>query len=176
MANPYTLLTALTPEYVWFTVPGLKDAFFCLLLHEASQHLFAFEWKNPKSGQKAQLTRTVLPQGFKNSPTIFGNQLAKDLERWEPPDSDGRILQYVDDILIATKTQEVSLERTISLLNFLGLQGYRVSKKRAQLVQQEVTYLRYKFRAGQRTLGQAWKEPICQPPRAQLDTRIAEKP
>jgi len=48
----------------------------------------------------------VLPQGFKNSPTIFGNQLAKDLESWEILSEEGKLLQYVDDILIATKTED----------------------------------------------------------------------
>ena len=48
VANPYTLLTILTPELTWFTVLDLKDAFFCLPLHEASQKLFTFEWKNPR--------------------------------------------------------------------------------------------------------------------------------
>jgi len=80
VANPHTLLTVLAPELTWFTVLDLKDAFFCLPLHEASQKLFTFEWENPKSGRKTQLTWTVLPQGFKNSLTIFGNQLAKYLE------------------------------------------------------------------------------------------------
>ncbi|XP_074670151.1 LOW QUALITY PROTEIN: uncharacterized protein LOC141919051, partial [Strix aluco] len=117
VANPYTLLTKLTPELTWFTVLDLKDAFFCLSLHEASQKIFAFEWENPKSGRKTQLTWTVLPQGFKNSPTIFGNQLAKDLELWEAPTppEEGRLLQYVDDILIATKTEETCIAWTKNL-------------------------------------------------------------
>ncbi|XP_068052887.1 uncharacterized protein, partial [Anomalospiza imberbis] len=106
VANPYTLLTSLTPELTWFTVLDLKDAFFCLPLHETSQKIFAFEWQNPKSGRKTQLTWTVLPQGFKNSPTLFGEQLAKDLESWEAPPGEGKMLQYVDDILIATPTEE----------------------------------------------------------------------
>ncbi|RMC02453.1 hypothetical protein DUI87_20846 [Hirundo rustica rustica] len=33
----------------------LKDAFFCLPIHEDSQKIFAFEWENPKSGRKSQL-------------------------------------------------------------------------------------------------------------------------
>ncbi len=167
VANPYTLLTVLTPELIWFTVLDLKDAFFCLPLHEASQKLFAFEWENPKSGRKTQLTWTVLPQGFKNSPTIFGNQLAKDLESWETPSGEGKLLQYVDDILIATKTEEDCMAWTVSLLNFLGLQGYRVSKKKAQVMQRKVNYLGYEISAGQRTLGQARKEAICQTQRPQ---------
>ncbi|NWH79706.1 POL5 protein, partial [Piaya cayana] len=167
VANPYTLLTVLAPELTWFTVLDLKDAFFSLPLHEASQKIFAFEWENPKSGRKNQLTWTVLPQGFKNSPTIFGNQLAKDLESWEAPSEEGKLLQYVDDILLATRTKDDCMAWTVSLLNFLGLQGYRVSKKKAQIVQREVTYLGYEISAGQRTLGQARKEVICQTPRPQ---------
>lgn len=77
----------------------------------------------------------VLPQGFKNSPTIFGNQLAKDLESWENPSEEERMLQYVDDILIATKPESDCMAWTVRLLNFLGHQGYRVSKKKAQIIQ-----------------------------------------
>ncbi|RLV62312.1 hypothetical protein DV515_00019445, partial [Chloebia gouldiae] len=79
-------------------------------------------------------------QGFKNSPTIFGNQLARELEEWkttqvkEPPTS-YIILQYVDDILLATQDRETCVNLTIALLNMLGQAGYRVSKVKAQLYQ-----------------------------------------
>jgi len=54
-----------------------------------------------------QLTWTVLPQGFKNSPTIFENQLAKELEkRKKQNQKKGTLLQYVDDILIAAESKE----------------------------------------------------------------------
>ncbi|XP_049652745.1 electroneutral sodium bicarbonate exchanger 1-like isoform X1 [Accipiter gentilis] len=55
----------------------------------------------------------------------------------------------------------------VSLLNFLGLQGYRVSKKKAQVMQGKVNYLGYEISAGQRPLGQACKEAICQTGRPQ---------
>ncbi|RMB91556.1 hypothetical protein DUI87_32135 [Hirundo rustica rustica] len=145
----------------------LKDAFFCLPLHEASQKIFAFEWENPKTGWKNQVTWCVLLQGYKNSPTIFGEQLARDLESWEPPPGEGQLLQYVDDLLIATRTQETCVDCTVSLLNFLGLQGYRVSQKKVQMVRQTVIYLGYEVSAGQRTLGQDRKEAICQTPKPQ---------
>ncbi|TRZ08285.1 hypothetical protein HGM15179_018821 [Zosterops borbonicus] len=122
----------------------LKYAFFFLSLHEASQKIFAFEWENIKSEHKTQFTWTVLLQGFKNSPTLFGEQLAKDLESWEAPSGEGKLLQCVDDILIATLTEEGRVAWMVSLLNFLGLQGYRVSKKKAQVVKQKVIYLGYK--------------------------------
>lgn len=54
--NPYTLLSTLPPERIWYTVLDLKDAFFSLRLHPTSQHLFAFEWKDPETGHSGQLT------------------------------------------------------------------------------------------------------------------------
>ncbi|RMC18046.1 hypothetical protein DUI87_04924 [Hirundo rustica rustica] len=84
----------------------------------------------------------------KTLPTLFGEQLAKDLESWEAPSGEGQLLQYVDDLLIATKTQEACLEWMVSLLNFLGRQEYRVYQKKAQMVKQTVIYLGYKEGAG----------------------------
>ncbi|KAK4810760.1 hypothetical protein QYF61_007734 [Mycteria americana] len=78
--NPYTLLTTIPNSNTYFTVLDLKDAFFCIPVDEQSQTIFAFEWENPATGRKTQLRWTVLPQGFKNSPTLFGNVLAKELE------------------------------------------------------------------------------------------------
>lgn len=118
---------------------GLKDAFFCLPLAAERQKLFAFEWENPDSGRKTQLTWTVLPQGFKNSPNFFGNQLAKELEE----------CMYVDDVLVATETKEECYQWTVRLLNALGLSGYRLSQQQAPIVQTQVTYLGYILSGGQ---------------------------
>ncbi|RLV63571.1 hypothetical protein DV515_00018138 [Chloebia gouldiae] len=140
VANPYTLLTSVSEQFEWFTVIDLKDAFFCIPLAIESIKYFAFEWEDPATGRKKQLTWTRLPQGFKNSPTIFGNQLARELEEWkttqvkEPPAS-YTILQYVDDILLATQDRGTCVNLTIALLNMLGQAGYRVSKEKAQLYQ-----------------------------------------
>jgi hypothetical protein len=78
--NPYTLLSLIPPTAKAFTCLDLKDTFFCLRLVEASQPLLIFEWEDPYTGAKGQLTWTRLPQGFKNSPTIFGEALSRDLE------------------------------------------------------------------------------------------------
>lgn len=118
---------------------GLKDAFFCLPLAAEHQKLFAFEWENPDSGRKTQLTWTVLPQRFKNSPNFFGNQLAKELEE----------CMYVDDVLVATETKEECYQWTVRLLNALGLSGYRLSQQQAPIVQTQVTYLGYILSGGQ---------------------------
>ena len=77
--NPYNLLSSLPPERKWYTVLDLKDAFFCLKLHPSSQPIFAFEWRDPDTGQTGQLTWMWLPQEFKNSPTLFDEALHRDL-------------------------------------------------------------------------------------------------
>jgi hypothetical protein len=63
--NPYTLLAQITPETQYYYVLDLKDAFFCIPLHPDSQPLFTFE---DPTNPSQQLTWTVLPQGFRNSP------------------------------------------------------------------------------------------------------------
>ncbi|XP_009981674.1 PREDICTED: endogenous retrovirus group K member 25 Pol protein-like [Tauraco erythrolophus] len=151
VANPYTLLTSLKETYQWFTVLDLKDAFFCIPLEKENRKLFAFEWENPQTGQKMQLTWTRLPQGFKNSPTIFGNQSARELEIWKQkkPRPGHLLLQYVDDILIATEEKSTCIQVTIDLLNFLGLNVYKVSRKKAQIACQTVIYLGFEISKGQ---------------------------
>ena len=56
--NPYTLLSGLPPDYVWYTVLDLKDAFFSLPLAPLSQEIFAFEWIEEGSQTSGQLTWT----------------------------------------------------------------------------------------------------------------------
>jgi hypothetical protein len=72
------MLLGLVPgEAKFFTCLDLKDTFFCIHLN---QPIFAFQWENPNTGEKGQLTWTLLPQVFKNSPNIFGTALASDLK------------------------------------------------------------------------------------------------
>ncbi|KAK4806144.1 hypothetical protein QYF61_001067 [Mycteria americana] len=132
------------------TVLDLKDAFFCIPVDEQSQTIFAFEWENPSTGRKTQLCWTVLPQGFKNNPALFGNLLAKELELWQNDHDAVTLLQYVDDLLIGSDSYEACLEATTSLLNFLGLAGYRVSKKKAQIGKKKVQYMGFEITKGQR--------------------------
>ena len=161
VSNPYTLLASVPENNAYFTVLDLKDAAFCIPVDEQSQTLFAFEWENPTTGRKGQLCWTVLPQGFKNSPTLFGEVLAKELEQWRTNNDNVTLLQYVDDILIGADTEQTCTEATVSLLNFLGLAGYRVSKKKAQIAKEQVRYLGFNISKGQRALGEERKETIC---------------
>ena len=79
--NIYVILGEIPPNAKWFTVLDFKDAFFFFFayhwLKKKSQYLFAFEWEVP--GEKhQQMTWTVLPQGFRDSPHLFGQALSRD--------------------------------------------------------------------------------------------------
>ncbi|CAI5764682.1 Hypothetical predicted protein, partial [Podarcis lilfordi] len=149
--NPYTLLSLIPPTACYFTVLDLKDAFFCCRLAEESQPLFAFQWTDPGTGTRVQYTWTRLPQGFKNSPTLFGVALASDLSSF--PTSPRRVLmQYVDDLLLACSDESTCMEATKDLLNHLAEAGYRVSKKKAQICQPTVKYLGFDISHQRRTL------------------------
>ena len=137
--NPYVILGEIPPSAKWFTVLDLKDAFFCIPLAKESQYLFAFEWEAP--GEKRQpMTWTVLPQGFRDSPHLFGQALGWDLLDLDLRPNE-KILQYVDDLLICSPDKENAQQHAIQVLNFLAERGYKVSCAKAQMVERKVTYL-----------------------------------
>ena len=106
--NPYKLLSSLPPDHHWYTVLDIKDAFFSLSLVPKSQELFAFERSDLEEGINRQLTWTRLPQGFKNSPTIFDEALHEDLGEFRQQHLQLTWLQYVDDLLVAAKTNRLA--------------------------------------------------------------------
>ena len=158
--SPYTLLSSLLPEYTWYTVLDLKDAFFSLPLAAQSQEIFAFEWTEGEGQLVVQLTWTRLPQGFKNSPTLFNEALSEDLYEQQTCHPEVILLQYVDDLMLAGTTEEACRRAPGDLLQSLGTLGYHASAKKMQISWQEVTYLGYKISQGQRWLTQAMKETI----------------
>uniref|UniRef100_A0ABI7Y6Z1 Reverse transcriptase domain-containing protein n=1 Tax=Felis catus TaxID=9685 RepID=A0ABI7Y6Z1_FELCA len=135
------LLSTLSPDHTWYTVLDLKDAFFCLPLAPQSQELFAFEWRDPERGISGQLTWTRLPQGFKNSPTLFDEALHRDLTDFRTQHPEVTLLQYVDDLLLAAPTKEACILGTRHLLRELGEKGYRASAKKAQICQTKALLL-----------------------------------
>ncbi|RMC19910.1 hypothetical protein DUI87_03476 [Hirundo rustica rustica] len=86
-------------------VENVKMSMFAIKENGGSVESLSEQWLAEKGHDMIKL-------GYKNSPTIFGEQLAKDLESWEPPPGEGQLLQYVDDLLIATRTQETCMDWT----------------------------------------------------------------
>ena len=79
------------------------------------------------------MTWTVLPQGFRDSPHLFGQALSRDLLDLDLGPN-GKILQYVDDLLICSPEEKSAQQHTIQVLNFLAERGYKVSCAKAQMV------------------------------------------
>ena len=96
--------------------------------------------EDPFGGTKQQLIWTP-PQGFKNSPAIFGEALASDLNSFHPEDYGCWLLRYGDDLLLAAETKEKCWKGKKALLQLLMEAGCRVLKKKAQICKEEVRYL-----------------------------------
>ena len=165
VANPYVILGEIPPSAKWFTVLDLKDAFFfffCILVAKESQYLFAFEWEAP--GEKhQQMTWTVLPKGFRDSPQLFGQALSRDLLDLDLGPN-RKILPYVDDLLTCSPDEKTVQQHAIQVLNFLTEMGYKVSHAKAQMVETKVTYLGVQITHGSRRLSSDRVQGILQLP------------
>ena len=89
--NPYVILGEIPPSAKWG---------FCIPLTKESLYLFASEWEAPEEKHK-QMTWTVLLQRFRDSPHPFGQALSQDLLDLDLGPK-GKILQYIDDLLICS--------------------------------------------------------------------------
>ena len=69
------------------------------------------------------MTWTVLPQGFRDSPHLLGQALSQDLLDMDLGPN-GKILQYVDDLLICSLDEKSAQQHAIQVLNFLAERGY----------------------------------------------------
>ena len=114
-----------------------------------------------------QLTWTPLSQGFKDSPTLFGEALAADLADFPRETTRCVRLQYVDDLFLASDTQEYYMKGTKALLHLLSYSGYQASWKKAQICQQRFQYLGFILTKGKRELGPERKKVITTLPQPQ---------
>jgi hypothetical protein len=99
-----------------------------------------------------------LPQGFKNSTTLFSEALHRDLASFRAENPQVTMLQYLNDLLLVATSEQECKQGTKRLLAELGELGYRASAKKAQLCQTEVVYLGYTLRDGKRWLTEARKK------------------
>ena len=125
-------------------------------------------------GISGQLTWTRLPQGFKNSPTLFDEALHRDLADFRIQHPDLILLQYVDDLLLAATSELDCQQGTRALLQTLGNLGYRASAKKAQICQKQVKYLGYLLKEGQRWLTEARKETVMGQPTPKTPRQLRE--
>ncbi|XP_023808656.1 uncharacterized protein LOC101166204 isoform X1 [Oryzias latipes] len=155
--DPHTLLNTLDPRAEWFSVIDLSNAFFSVPLHPDSQYWFAFTFEGKK------YTYTRLPQGYAESPTIFSDAISNCLAGFEPP-MKSQIITYVDDILIASTSQEFCKKDTIALLTYLAETGNKVNKDKLQLWTPQVKYLGHTLTSQGRKLNEDRKVAILSAP------------
>ena len=109
------------------------------------------------------MTWTVLPRGFRDSSHLFGQALS-----WDLLDLDlglnGKIIQYVDDLLICSPDEKNTQQHAIQVLNFLAERGDKVLCAKAQMVETKVTYLGVQITHGSRRLSSDWVQGILQLP------------
>jgi hypothetical protein len=88
-----------------------------------------------------QYTWTVLHQRFQNSPHLFTRAWGKDLREHQV--KKGELLQYINDLLVCSPSQDISNANTVLVLSFFVDRGYKISENKAQISLHEVHYLGY---------------------------------
>ncbi|XP_035984939.1 uncharacterized protein LOC118558590 isoform X2 [Fundulus heteroclitus] len=156
--NPYVAISSLEPSQQWYTCIDLANAFFCLPLAEECRDVFSFTYKG------RQLRYTRLPQGFALSPGIF-NQVLKDVLQTCPLPRNTTLIQYVDDLLLASPTAEICLQATELVLRHLHEHGFKVSKDKLQIARKQVSFLGRVISAGTTSMSSSHKQSILSHPK-----------
>lgn len=82
-----------------------------------------------------------MPQGFSLTPGIFNTILKSLLQQSLALPENTFLIQYVDDLLIASHTIKACLQASIALFIYLGKIGFLVKKAKIQLVRPHVVFL-----------------------------------
>lgn len=98
--------------------------------------------------------------GYHDSPSCFSQALKDKLDEWQP--LMGSILvQYVDDLLLASSDEQACTEDSISLMNFLASIGQKVDVAKVQWVKLKVQYLGHYVSQGIKHLTDKRKKEIA---------------
>ncbi len=156
--NPYTILSQIPQNAMYFTVVDLANAFFSVPVEEKSQFWFAFDFDNKG------YTFTRLCQGYCESPTIYNEALRRSLEPLILS-SGTAPLQYVDDLLICARDEATCVADTVTLLNHLAQEGHKVSLTKLQFVKQEITFLGHTITPNSKAISEKRVKAIKDVPR-----------
>ncbi|AAB58786.1 pol protein, partial [Simian T-lymphotropic virus 2] len=135
-------LTSLSTALPYVQTIDLADAFFQIPLPKQFQPYFAFTIPQPCNyGPGARYAWTVLPQGFKNSPTLFEQQLAAILSPIRKAFPTSTIIQYMDDILLASPAQGELQQLSKMTLQALVTHGLPVSQAPREQTPGQIRFL-----------------------------------
>ncbi|RMC22119.1 hypothetical protein DUI87_02992 [Hirundo rustica rustica] len=114
-------------------IVDLKDCFFTIPLHPDDRPKFAFTVPTINNAEPAQRYQwKVLPQGMWNSPMLCQWYVARALSGVRKRFPDAHVYHYMDDILVATPTQEELLRLQPQLLDALHSHGLQVAPEKVQ--------------------------------------------
>ncbi|RMB88174.1 hypothetical protein DUI87_35467 [Hirundo rustica rustica] len=127
--SPPTMLPADWPVLI----VDLKDWFFTIPLRPDDRPKFAFIVPTINNAEPAQRYQwKVLPQGVCNSPMLCQWYVACALSGVRKQFPDAHVYHYMDDILVATPTQDELLRLQPQLLNALHSHGLQVAPEKVQ--------------------------------------------
>ncbi|RMB99869.1 hypothetical protein DUI87_23647 [Hirundo rustica rustica] len=114
-------------------IVDLKDCFFMIPLHPDGRPKFAFTVPTINNAEPAQRYQwKVMPQGMRNSPVLCQWYVAHALSGVRKRFPDAHVYHYMDDILVATPTQDELLRIQPQLLNALHSHGLQVAPEKVQ--------------------------------------------
>uniref|UniRef100_H3A6Q2 ribonuclease H n=1 Tax=Latimeria chalumnae TaxID=7897 RepID=H3A6Q2_LATCH len=145
VADITQLTTKLQPTFTHFTVLDISNGFWSLPLHSDCQYKFAFSFEG------VQYTWNCLPQGFHNSPALFHLAMKQALKSFPFPSN---LIQYVDDLLLASADFTEHLQHLEALLQCLQQAGLKVNPDEAQLCLSQVSFLGVTLSSKGRSLDQ----------------------
>lgn len=133
--QPFPLIEeiiAKTRDSEWFTTLDINSAFWAIPLREKDRYKTAFvtqdghwQWKN-------------LPFGLKTSPAIFQRILSNIIRR---NNLNGFCINYIDDILIFSRSFDEHMEHLEKLANAIWNEGFRLKFAKCNFAKNEAKYL-----------------------------------
>lgn len=116
----------------WFTALDINSAFWSIPLRQKDRSKTAF------ITQTAHWQWKVLPFGYKNSPAIFQRTLASIIRKH---DLRNFCVNYIDDILIFSKSYDEHMEHVKLVLGAVIKEGFKVKLSKCKFAQHSIKYL-----------------------------------
>lgn len=141
--HPLPVIESLLPKLrdkKYFAKLDLKNGFYHVSIHENSKKYTAFVTED------GQFEFNKLPFGYGNSPSEFVRFINKVFFKMM---RQGRILIFIDDLLIAAESIDGLLELLKEVLETLADNGIQLQLKKCEFLKTEVEFVGYKIRFNQ---------------------------
>jgi len=117
-----------------FTLLDLRDGFHQIKVEEESMKYFVF------STPDGQFEYTRLPFGYSEAPAEFQKRVIKILN---PFIREGRVIVYIDDILILTTSVEENLKIMEKVIELLKSYGFEINYAKCNFLRTRIEFLGY---------------------------------